>query len=363
MELQIHKHRNGFMRTKSAIEKGEITIGFLGGSITEGRDKWPEYVTSWFMEKFPGVRVKFENVAIGATGSALAIFRAEKEIIKKNCDLVFIEYAVNDLGASKEQRAKTREGLIRKLLANEERDLAIVYTFCQAMYADMNNGIIPGTIDEFEKLADYYGIGSVWMGLYAMMEVKRGWMRWEEWLPDGTHPGSRGSYSYAQSVIGFLERELFKILNPEAIPAADKMPVAINSMNWENTYIVPFKDIEIEGPWTDRRCENTRWIERVLFTCSPGSKLSFDINGRGIVLGFDFGKYSADFRYRIDEGDWVEVAMGRPVWCPNQGWFTTYTIGDDFENTKHRIEIEVIHGDKDECKGTNFNLAFAGVIQ
>ncbi len=363
MGLEICKHRKGFNRTKAALKKGEIVIGFLGGSITEGSDKWPEYVTSWIIEKFPGVRVKFENVAIGATGSALAIFRAEKEIISKNCDLVFIEYAVNDLGASKEQRARTREGLIRKLLSQEERDIAIVYTFCQQMYADMMKDMVPETISEFEVLAEHYQIGSVWMGLNAFLENRNGWMRWEEWLPDGTHPGSRGSYSYAQSVISFLEKELMDNSNPEGIPSADKMPAPLNIMNWENTYLVPFGDMKLDGPWTERRCENTRWIERVLFSCSPGSKLSFDINGRGLVLGFDFGKYSADFRYRIDSGEWVDVSMGRPDWCPDRGWFTTKTIGEDFENTTHKIDIEVIHGDKDNCKGTNFNLAFAGVIK
>ncbi len=363
MELEIYKHRGELIRTKAALNRGRITIGFLGGSITEGIDKWPEYVISWFCEQFPNVRIKFENIAIGATGSALAIFRVEKEIIRKNCDLVFIEYAVNDLGADKEQRARTREGLIRKLINGGKSDLAIVYTFFQAMYEDMNKGLVPGTISEFEELADYYNIGSVWMGLNAILENRRGFMRWEDWLPDGIHPGSRGSYCYAQSVIKFLEKELKDSFREKPdLPITDE-PAPLNSMNWENTYLVEFDDMKLEGPWTQRRCENTRWIERMLYTSAPGSKISFDFAGRGLVLGFDFGKTSADFRYRLDSGEWVNAAMNRPVWCPDRGWFTIYKIGEDFENTNHNIEIEVTHGNKDDCKGTNFGLAFAGVIQ
>ncbi|MCD9023228.1 ROK family protein [Cohnella silvisoli] len=47
-------------------------------------------------------------------------------------------------------------------------------------------------------MAEHYGIGSVWKGLYGLEEVKKGRMRWEEWLPDGLHPTERGSLSYGR---------------------------------------------------------------------------------------------------------------------------------------------------------------------
>lgn len=72
---------------------------------------------------------------------------------------------------------RSREGLIRKLL-KEDRDLVITYTYMQDMYEDMMNGIVPASIKEFEELAEHYKIGSVWMGLYALEEVKKGRIRW-----------------------------------------------------------------------------------------------------------------------------------------------------------------------------------------
>jgi len=67
-----------------------VTIGFLGGSITDPRPgyNWPEPVIGWFVNRFPGVRLSVENAAIGATGSALAVFRAQWDIIDRHCDLV-----------------------------------------------------------------------------------------------------------------------------------------------------------------------------------------------------------------------------------------------------------------------------------
>ena len=83
MELEVFKYRRVLNRTLEAIKRGKLTIGFIGGSITDsrGRNRWPEPVTSWFMDKFPNVKIIVENAAIGGTGSELAVFRADRKSV------------------------------------------------------------------------------------------------------------------------------------------------------------------------------------------------------------------------------------------------------------------------------------------
>ncbi|GAG09786.1 unnamed protein product, partial [marine sediment metagenome] len=218
--MVVHQYRGGLGRTLAALADGAATLGFAGGSITDPRagHNWPEAVIAWFVETFPDVRFSVENMAIGATGSESAIFRAQRDLIDRGCDLVFIEYAVNDVGMSTEKRGRTREGLLRKLLAGEGRDVVLAYTFGRAMYDDMLDGRVPDTIAEFEQLGEHYNLGSVWMGLHTLREVQAGRMRWEHWMPDGVHPQLRGSLSYAQSVIEFCRRELIDSPSDAAIP-------------------------------------------------------------------------------------------------------------------------------------------------
>jgi len=364
MALEVYKYRNGLGRTIKALKKGSVTLGFIGGSIsTPSGNRWPEYITAWFMENFPDVRIYEENAAIGATGSDLAVFRAERDLINRNCDLVFIEYAVNDIWESEEKRMRTREGLIRKLLNEEERDIILVYTFMQAMYEDMINGKVPDTIKGFENLGEHYGISSIWMGLYALEEVKKHWMKWEEWLPDGTHTDYRGSYSYAQSVIQLLERELIQRPNTASIPWGKDLPLPLNDRNWENTYLVPFSDVKLKGPWSIKRWPFCPAIDQVLETVSPGARISFKFIGRGLSIGFDFGKTSSEFRYSLDGAEWIDIVRERPDWIKDLGWFRITNIADDLAFGEHTIDIEVTHGNKEGCKGTNFCIAFIGVIK
>ncbi len=368
--LEIIRRRGRLERTRRALESGRLTIGFIGGSITDARPgwNWPEPVCAWFNEHHPALRLQVENAAIGATGSDLAIFRAERDLIARGCDLVFVEFAVNDEGTAPAPRMRAREGLVRKLLHDGRCDLVLAYTFSQGMYADLQAGHVPATIADFETLAEHYSIPSVWMGLHALRQVQNGRMRWEEWLPDGLHPQFRGSLSYAESVTDFLEKELLPQPGGGPIPAGSDLPVPLDPENWEGAHALPFDELRLEGPWQVQRWTRLAWIDQALHTSAPGAKLAFEFEGRGLLLGFDFGKASAEFRYRLDGGEWRDSDRDRPDWCGPDGWYRTFPAADDLKRRKHTFELEVVHGNASGGKdaalyvGTNFNLALVGVI-
>jgi hypothetical protein len=297
-------------------------IGFVGGSITDARPghNWPEPVVAWLVEAFPGTRIAVENAAIGATGSDLAVFRAERDLIEPGCDVVFIEYAVNDAGLDPGLRRKTQEGLVRKLLAGRGRDLVLVHTFCQAMEEDMEAGRPPPSVRELEALGAHYRIGSVWPGLHALRQVQAGRMSRQEWLPDGLHPGPRGSRTYAESVTDFLDRQLRQSRPSEPNPRGAERPEPLDPGNWESAEALPLEAAETRGPWTLRRWHGNPWIDRVLATDRPGAGLALEFDGRALCLGFDFGAESAEFRYRLDGADWTPVERERPDWCGPAGW-------------------------------------------
>ncbi|OJU10050.1 MAG: hypothetical protein BGN88_01860 [Clostridiales bacterium 43-6] len=95
-------------------ERGEnITIGFIGGSVTYGSDTgYAVLVANWWKTKFPG-KVTVVNAGISGTSSVFGVARADNDIIAKNCDFVIVEYAVNDYD---ELCGLSYEGLIRKIL-------------------------------------------------------------------------------------------------------------------------------------------------------------------------------------------------------------------------------------------------------
>ncbi len=368
--LKVIQNRSELTNTKNALKKNKITIGFIGGSITDGRTNWnwPDPFCSWLVNT-TGVRLTVENAAIGGTGSDLATMRVDREIINRNCDLVFVEYAVNDWWFSPDYREKTREGLIRKLLAYGKCDIVLVYTYGQYMYPFMIAGQIPPSIAEFEKIADYYKLNSVWMALNSFEQIKSGIMQFDEWLPDNLHPQYRGSLSYAEAVIAFFKANLYSKKVSGKSLSGKKMPEPINKFNWENLQILPFSKVVLSGNWIIKRWNKLAFIEQALWTTSIGAKLSFKFVGRGLILGFDHGSASSEFCYRIDNGEWKTSKRDRPDWCGAEGWYTPYFITDELTPESHKFELKVIHGNSvgdtsmnQKYISTRFVLGSIGVI-
>ena len=88
---------------------------------------------------------------------------------------------------------------------------------------------------------------------------------------------------------------------------------------------------------------------------------------KGAACCFDFGKAAAEFRYRLDGGEWKLSGFDRPDWVGPDGWYRPLTVADDLPVGKHTFELEVLHADpmgdgSVPCQGTNFNLGLIGVL-
>lgn len=357
----VVQRRTPLRRTHQALGRGGLTVGFLGGSITEDNTgNWPDPAMAWLYEKFPSTCLVVENAGIGATGSDSACLRVDREILGRGCDLCFVEYAVNDQEVCTERRMRTREGLIRKL-RTAGLDVVIVYTYSQAMYADMSNGRVPPGIAEFEKLAHHYALSSVWAGLHAIREVASGNMKWHQWLPDALHPSPRGSWSYAQAIRMLWETELCSPL-PRPVENRIEMPPPMDPMNWENIAFVPLSSVTLEGPWLLKRLHSTKHVDQALETHAPGSKLGFSFAGRGLALVFEYGRLSSDLRYRVDGGEWTTVEWARPDWAGDRGRVDPLVISDELPMGTHQFEMEVVNGNRPDCLGTECRLCLIGAI-
>ena len=339
----VIRRRGDLTRFRAAVARGALTVGFLGGSITAPKTgtRWPEPFQRWLVDRFPGLRLVIENAALGATGSDLGAFRAGATVLARGCEVVFVEYAVNDCGTPAARRGRTREGLLRQLL-QAGVDVVLVHTHCGEMEADLADGRVPPSIAEFEELAERYRIPSVWVGLHAWRQVRRGLMTPEEWLPDGLHPEVRGSQAYAEPVIALCE-EVWGGAAGEAAPHAGgtaALPAPQHPGCWEQVRVEDLASVHREGPWVLRNTPTCLGLERVLWTAVPGARLRLPFRGRGVVLGFDFGRLSSEVRYRIDGGAWTQTERDRPEWCGDRGWYRPVIVADDLPPGEHELELE-----------------------
>ena len=81
---------------KKARSGEEITIGFIGGSITQGslatspHNCYAYKVFEWWKERFQDTHFNYVNAGIGGTTSHFAVARASSDLLKMSPDIVFL---------------------------------------------------------------------------------------------------------------------------------------------------------------------------------------------------------------------------------------------------------------------------------
>ena len=115
-------------RIRKVIEKAragkEVTLAFIGGSITQGAGAVPIHTECYaykayqlFQKRFAAKdNVKFIKAGVGGTPSELGMIRFDRDVLRdgEQPDLVVIEFAVNDEGD--ETKGDCYESLVRKVL-------------------------------------------------------------------------------------------------------------------------------------------------------------------------------------------------------------------------------------------------------
>lgn len=196
-------------RIKKAIEKArageDVTIAYLGGSITEGfaasetdnGDCYAEESYNQFKYNYgagDGSNVHFINAGMSGTPSRLGIIRYERDVLAQMKhgqypDILFIDFAVNDGGDCAEQY----ESIIRTAL---EQGSAVVLMF--VLY---NNG--NGREDLYKEFGEYYELAMVSPGSGMKSAKKSAFDHWFYW-PDG-HPDV-GGHRYMADCISRMFR-------------------------------------------------------------------------------------------------------------------------------------------------------------
>lgn len=286
--------RNGLPNFSKKISqaKGQIKVGYIGGSITRANDQYRGQSLDYLQQTFPKIDFKGINAGVSGTGTELGAFRIREQLLDYHPDLVFIEFAVN--GGSVE----ALEGMVRQIFKhNPTTDICFIYTISGNQTTSYQQGELPVRIKNFETLAAYYGIPSIHLGLYPSKLIKEGKLNWKgpsgsvpkAFSSDGVHPNPEGGDLYAEAIA----RGFRKILNSKGVYRTG-LPSKKTESDWENaTMFNAYKMLKNRG-YNAVEClkkpdfiQFSGWFEHVILV-KEGQSINFEFNGNGFGL-FDIG--------------------------------------------------------------------------
>lgn len=273
-------------RVMRKAKKGEpISIGFLGGSITQGclsstpGTCYAYLVYTWWKERFPESKVSYVNAGIGGTTSQFGVARADADLLAYDVDFCVVEFSVNDDADA--HFLETYEGLIRHLYSSKNQPALLIVN--SVRYDDGSNAQA-----QHNRIGEVYQLPCVSMKPTIYARVADGTIANREITQDDLHPNDKGHRMMADVIIHFLELVYANMEQGRECETDMPAPITANgyehSTRWQNDNYEPVCDRfnKDTTPQTD-----IREIFRKGWTASQkGASIAFTLEGSSFAVQY-----------------------------------------------------------------------------
>lgn len=188
---------------KRAEAGEEITVAYIGGSITQGSSAGDEgcyakLVTNWFQSTFSSAKVNYVRAGIGATGSFIGVHRVDTDVIAKNPDVVFVEFSVNDTTENTRRNVDSYDSLLRKLWNSDSKPAIVCIGMTQENGTSFQN--------YHYDIAKSYDLPFISYRNAILDVIKNGHIKWTDISDDNIHPNTAGHKVLTEIITHYLAK-------------------------------------------------------------------------------------------------------------------------------------------------------------
>lgn len=330
---------------KKANNRETVTIGAIGGSITEGalatkkEWRWINLVLDWWKEKFPATKINLVNAGLSATGSLYGAHRIKDDLLRFNPDLVVIEFSAND--RNDQLSAESLEGLVRQALYHNNKP-AVLLLFMGSEFGF-------NAQEWHRQVGKHYQLPMISYSDAVIPMIESGILRKERISSDGIHPNNHGHHLCAMIFKEYLTNQLGIYSWPTTKPVIYVTPDPLFTDTFEFTtrYNAVTLIPELNIGW---RKSESRWISD-----EPGSQLVQNIPGDCI---------SIVYKKKIGDMGMIDVSIDQNKPIRLDGWFKhswgsyphTQIIARGLGSSVHQVRIRLLEDKAELSKGHHFEI-------
>ncbi len=356
-------YKGDVKRIKKVMDRAsqgeKLTIGFIGGSITQGSVAtepsrcYAYRVYQWFVDNIPQAEFTYVNAGIGGTTSHFGVARCEEDLLGYDPDFVITEFSVNDDNSLFYR--ETYEGLLRRIYLHKNKPAVLVLH--NVFYDTGTNAE-----DQHRVLGQYYHIPCLSMKTSIYQSVASGAIPVRDITPDDLHPNDKGHELLARLVTYFLDRVQTGIIKPLENndggdcdsckhPCRPIMPNAMTVNAYEKAYrLRAGSESAISGFLHDTapQCHITDTFKKGFIGRENGDYVEFKVTATEIAVQYrksmkhpacvarvtidNESRYILDGNFNETWGDKTEIAL-----CMVHG-----------EKKEHTVRVEIVDGGLDK---------------
>ncbi len=329
-----------------AAENGEsLTLGYIGGSITEGKN-YSNPFTSYVRNTFAKGSFKEVNIGMSGTSSVVGLVRAEKGLVAQNPDIVVIEFSVND--HEDISYKKSFESLIRKFLEMPNEPAVIV------LITRSKGGFSSQT--QMEAAGKNFDVPVISMNNSMTKAFNSGFLKPDDYYTDEYHPHEKGGQLIADTMAYYL-RQAMKTENRSdsyTIPSTSAYGSEYYTcVNMSPNELTNFSAGSFTaGNGYDRN--NTLSYSYTFQKNSANSPMTFTTTGKGLILVFKANSSGMGTALVTVNGKTTKVSGNKQYTWGGPDAEVAY-----YQETAGEMNVSI----KMENAGTDFTIWGLGVIK
>lgn len=224
---------------KKAKDGGEVTIGFIGGSVTEGagatgtEKSYAGRVAQWWRDAFPNATIRTVNAGIGSSGSLIGVHRVQEDLLTHQPDFVVVDFAVNDRAEEDPLETETYESLIRRLLNSPSAPGVLL------LFMVTSDG--SSAQEAQARIGNHYDLPMISYHDAIWPEVENGKYTWSYLSGDTVHPTDDGHAIVASLLENYLLQVYKKLDSIGAVSTA--LPAPLTASRFEHAAILDSADL------------------------------------------------------------------------------------------------------------------------
>jgi len=256
----------------TAAENGEsLTVAYLGGSITEGKNYTTPF-SNYLKNTFAKGSFKEVNAGMSGTSSVVGLVRSEKDIVSQNPDIIFLEFSVND--HEDIMYKKCFESCIKKFLdMPNEPAVCVLITRARGGFSSQS---------QMYPIGKNFNIPVISMDDALTKAFNSGFLQTSDYYTDDYHPHQKGGQLVADCMAYYVRQAL----KSENQSTGYTQPTSYvygaeyaSCVNVDPKTLTGFN----AGSWTAGTGYNSLPYS---YTLNGGSPMTFKTQGKGLIIVF-----------------------------------------------------------------------------
>ena len=325
----------------------KTTVAYIGGSITEGNGLDTCYAKrsyNYFAKTFgTGSNVSYINAGLSGTSSVVGLMRAQNDILKKNADVIFIEFSVND--HPEMIYKKSFESLVKQCL-EQPNDPAVIILITRSKGGYTSQ-------EQMVAVGKNFNVPIISMDTALTKAFERGTLKKEDYFSDEYHPHANGN-ALISDCISYFYRQALKTEN-----MSDEYTIPSTSAygsEYSTCTIIPVQELTNFNQGSFKTSNHNRFPYAFEYQKGgPNNPMTFTTEGKGIFILYKSNQNSSLGILDVTVNGKKSSINGNRLYA----WGGPEADCAYYQETSGELNVSL----KMQNAGTDFNIWGIGVVK